>query len=61
MCGILPGVAFALRTYPRLKTAIAFAIESQPNSLRFDTPVRRYTDDPDWTAHSPSELFIGLK
>ena len=38
--GILPGVAFAMRTYPRLLTAIAFAIESQPNSLRFDTPVR---------------------
>jgi hypothetical protein len=37
---VLPGVAFALRTYPRLKTAIAFAIESHPNSLWFDTPVR---------------------
>ncbi len=27
--GIGPGVSFALRTYPRPKSAIAFAIESQ--------------------------------
>jgi hypothetical protein len=27
--GGLPGVAFAVRTYPRLETAIAFAIQSQ--------------------------------
>ncbi|MCY2984012.1 MAG: hypothetical protein NTY15_10295, partial [Planctomycetota bacterium] len=26
---VVPGVAFAMRTYPRLKTTIAFAIQSQ--------------------------------